>query len=308
MMLLDFELVGAALRLATPLAYVALGALICERAGVINVGAEGIMLMGAAMANISAALTGSLLLGIAAGIAGGLVFGLLLGHIVIHIKADQLVVGIGFNIFALGMSSFCREIFFGVQAGPNASRTPSFPTLDGSWIASIPVIGTILATQTALSLFVLVLPLIIGIALWRTGFGLATRVVGENAKMADMLGISVPGVRLGAFLAGSALIGLGGADLALAEVNYFISNMTAGRGYVALAAVVLGRWNPYATLVICLLLGLTDALQFRFQTLQLSVPPQLWVAMPYIAALLLLLATRGRAIAPADDGKPYSRD
>lgn len=307
-MLLDFELVAAALRLATPLAYVALGALVCERAGVINVGAEGIMLMGAAMANITAALSGSLFLGVIAGIAGGIVFGVLLGHVVVNIKADQLVVGIGFNIFALGMSSFCREVFFGVQAGPNASRTPPFPTLDGSWVASIPVVGTILATQTALSLFVLVLPLFIGVALWRTGFGLATRVVGENARMADMLGISVPGIRLGAFVAGSALIGLGGADLALAEVNYFISNMTAGRGYVALAAVVLGRWNPYATLVICLLLGLTDALQFRFQTLQLSVPPQFWVAMPYIVALLLLLGARGRAIAPADDGRPYTRN
>lgn len=307
-MLLDLDLLAAAIRLATPLAYAALGVLICERAGVLNVGAEGIMLMGAAMANIVAALTGNLALGVLAGIVAGFFCGIVTGAIVINLKADQLVVGIGFNIFAVGMSSFLKEMFFGVHAGPNASRTSPFPVLDGSWLASLPLIGPILAPQTVLSVFVLILPAVIGVALWRTGFGLATRVVGENAQMADTLGISVPRVRLGAFAAGSALIGLGGADLALAEVNYFISNMTAGRGYIALAVVVLGRWNPYPTLFVCLLLGLTDALQFRFQTLQLPVPPQFWVAMPYVVALLLLLSARGRAIAPADDGKPYIRN
>jgi general nucleoside transport system permease protein len=307
-MLFDFGLIASALRLATPLAYVALGALICERAGVINVGVEGLMLMGALAANVVTALTSSFVLGVLAGILAGMIFGLMLAYLTVFIKADQLVVGIGFNIFGLGLSSFCREVIFGVQSGPNASRTEPFPVFDGSWIGSVPVVGPILVSQTILSLGVLIAPLAIGFVLWRTGPGLAARVVGENARMADMLGINVTRTRILAVIIGSGFAGLGGADLALAEVNYFITNMTAGRGYIALAAVVLGRWNPYATLMICLVLGVADASQFRFQTLQLAVPPQLWVSMPYIVALILLLCSRGQAIAPAEDGKPYTRN
>jgi simple sugar transport system permease protein len=307
-MIFDADFVVTAIRLATPLAYAALGGLICERAGVINLGLEGLMLMGAICGNIAAVLTGSLAVGVLAGVLSGLVFGLLIGYIVMEIKADQLVTGIGFNIFALGLSSFFQELFFGSKSGQEAGYTPAFPVLQGNWIAAIPFFGTVVGGQTVLSLAILALPLIIAFVLRRTGIGLAVRVVGENARMADSVGISVPRVRMSAFVTGSAFAGLGGADLALAEVNHFIADMTAGRGYLALTAVILGRWHPLPTLLICLVLGATDALQFRMQTLQLPVVPQLWFSLPYIAALLLLLSAGRRAIAPADDGVPYYRE
>jgi ABC-type uncharacterized transport system permease subunit len=307
-MIFDPEFFATAIRLATPLAYAAIGAMICERAGVINLGTEGLMLMGAICGNIAAVLTSSLLVGVISGILSGVVFGLLIGVIVVKIKADQLVVGIGFNLFALGLSSFFQELFFGSKAGSESGFTRAFPTLGDTWIAGIPIVGTVIGGQTSLSLAILLIPVAIAFLYRRTGLGLAMRVVGENARMADTLGLNVSRVRLSAVMTGSAFAGLAGADLALAEVNHFISDMTAGRGYIALVAVVIGRWKPIPTLLICLVLGAADALQFRLQTLQLPVVPQLWFSLPYIAALILLISFGRNAIAPRDDGIPYYRE
>jgi ABC-type uncharacterized transport system permease subunit len=308
MTIVDADLLAASLRLAAPLYYAALGGIICERAGVLNVGLEGLMLMGAICANVATVVTGSLVLGVAAGIFGGLVCGLFLGELMVRIKTDQLVVGIAFNLFALGFSTFIREVVFGVNAGPNAVRTPPFPALDAAVVAQLPFVGAILARQTILSVLILVLPFVAWYLIHRTHIGLSIRLVGESARTADALGVNVSRLRMGAVVIGSGLAALGGADLALADVNYFITNMTAGRGYMALAAVILGRWDPVLALLICLVLGAADALQFRLQALSLNIIPQLSMMIPYLVALLLMVLWRGEAIAPAEDGKPYFRE
>jgi simple sugar transport system permease protein len=226
----------------------------------------------------------------------------------VRIKADQLVVGIAFNLFALGFSTFIREVVFGVNAGPNAVRTPPFPALDFVCLQHIPVLGAVLKRQTVLSVLILVLPFIAWYLLRRTHLGLSMRLVGESARTADSLGLDVTRLRMGAVIVGSALAALGGANLALADVNYFVSNMTAGRGYMALAAVILGRWNPILALLICLIFGAADAIQFRLQAMSLNIVPQLCMMIPYLVALVLILWSRGYAVAPAEDGKPYYRE
>jgi ABC-type uncharacterized transport system permease subunit len=308
MTIIDTDLLAASLRLAAPLYYAALGGIVCERAGVLNVGLEGLMLMGAICANVATVLTGSLPVGVLAGILGGVVFGFCLGVLMVRIKADQLVVGIAFNLFALGFSTFVREVVFGVNAGPNAVRTPPFPVLDATWLQHIPVLGGIVGRQTVLSILILVLPFVAWYLLRRTHLGLSVRLVGESARTADALGVDVTRLRMGAVILGSALAALGGADLALADVNYFVSNMTAGRGYMALAAVILGRWDPILALLVCLAFGAADAVQFRLQAMSLNIVPQLCMMIPYLVALLLMLLSRGYAIAPAEDGKPYHRE
>lgn len=308
MTIVDADLLAASLRLAAPLYYAALGGIVCERAGVLNVALEGLMLMGAICANVATVLTGSLIIGVAAGILGGLVCGVVLGGLVVQIKTDQLVVGIAFNLFALGFSTFIREVVFGVNAGPNAVRTPPFPALDAAWVAQLPLVGAILTRQTILSVLIIALPFVAWYLLRRTRIGLSTRLVGESARTADALGIDVGRLRMGAVIVGSGLAALGGADLALADVNYFITNMTAGRGYMALAAVILGRWDPILALLVCLVFGAADALQFRLQAMSLNIIPQLCMMISYLVALLLMLLSRGQAIAPAEDGKPYFRE
>jgi ABC-type uncharacterized transport system permease subunit len=309
MTFIDSDLLATSLRLAAPLYYAALGGIICERAGVLNVGLEGLMLMGAICANVATVLSGSLVVGVCAGVLlGGVLFGAGLGVLMVRIKADQLVVGIAFNLFALGFSSFIREVVFGVNAGPNAVRTPPFPTLEFAWLEHIPVLGAALSRQTTLSVLILVLPFIAWYLLRRTHLGLSIRLVGESARTADALGLDVTRLRMGAVIVGCALGALGGVDLALADVNYFVSNMTAGRGYMALAAVILGRWNPILALLICLIFGAADAFQFRLQAMSLNIKPQLCMMIPYLVALILILWSRGHAIAPAEDGKPYYRE
>jgi simple sugar transport system permease protein len=308
MMHVDAELLAASLRLAAPLYYAALGGIVCERAGVLNVGLEGLMLMGAISANVATVLTGSLVLGIVFGVLGGVVFGFALGILMVRIKTDQLVVGIAFNIFALGFSTFIREVIFGVNAGPNAVRTPPFPVLDPAWLGQLPFVGAILSRQTYLSFLILLLPFPAWFLIGHTRLGLTIRLVGESARTADALGVDVARVRMGAVVVGSALAALGGADLALADVNYFVTNMTAGRGYMALAAVILGRWDPVLALLVCLVFGAADATQFRLQAMSLNIVPQLSMMIPYIVALLLMLIFRGQAIPPAEDGKPYYRE
>ena len=195
-----------------------------------------------------------------------------------------------------------------MSAGPNAVRTPPFPVLDFVYLKQIPVLGAVLSRQTVLSVLILILPFIAWLVLKRTHLGLSIRLVGESARTADALGLDVTRLRMGAVIVGCAFGALGGADLALADVNYFVSNMTAGRGYMALAAVILGRWNPVTALLICLIFGAADAVQFRLQAMSLNIVPQLCMMIPYLVALVLIVWARGHVIAPAEDGKPYFRE
>jgi len=296
----DFLL--ATLRAATPLAFCALGVLLSERAGVLNIGVEGAMLAGALAAVMAGVLTGSAWAGLLLACAVGLGAGLILGALTVLLPADQVVVGIAFNLVSLGVTSFIYKVMVarGVQLiGPAAlaSLSSAFPQAraGGVWASISPLTYAALAAAVLMYVF-----------LFRSGPGLLWRSVGESAHAAHAAGIDVFRVRLLALVAGTVLCSLGGAALTVAWVRSFTDNITMGRGFIALAAVYFGRWHPVWALGACVLFGAGEALAFRAQASGMGLNPYYYMMLPYVLTLLAV-AVMGRALGPRDAGKPYVR-
>jgi simple sugar transport system permease protein len=299
----DLNLLGATVRLATPLLFVALGALLCERSGVLNIGVEGIMLAGAFAAALGSILRPSAWVGVEAAMAAGAVCGLLIAWLAVTIKANQIVIGITFNVFSLGLTSFFYTVYF-YRADASIVRTASFERWNIPGLSQLPGVGKILFQQEPLVYVALVLVVAVHGFLFWTAPGLAVRATGEYARAADTAGINVSRVRYLATIVGGVLVALGGAYLVLAEVRTFQPNMTAGRGFIGLAAVVFGTWHPLGAFLATLLFGSAEALQFRLQgTGWLS--PSLMSTFPYVLTILALAGFVGRAQPPAEDGVPY---
>lgn len=300
---------SSALRSATPIYYATLGGVLSERSGVLNIGLEGLMLFGAISGTAVAVKTGNPWLGVLGGFATGVLCGLLLAAILVYLKGDHIVVGIAFNLLALGGSTFVRDWIFGLTAGPNSTKTPEFPIWEVPLLADVPWIGEVLGKQNPLVLLILVLAPLMTVLLYRTSYGLAIRTVGEHARAADTLGIPVERVRFWTVAFGSGLAAVGGAYLPLAEVQMFITNITAGRGYIALAAIILGRWHPLWALAAVMVFGSAEALQFYMQAVGLGAAvPQLPMMLPYIITLAMMLLFYRRIQPPAENGKPYFRE
>lgn len=306
-------LFASTIRAATPLILAALGGIFSERAGVINIALEGIMLTGAFFAMVISYLANQAglpplvcaLLGALGAMAFGLLIALIHAVISIRYRADQVVSGVAINILAVGLTGFLLQRIFNTSG-----NSPSVPNLSAAPIpglANIPVLGPIFFNQPPIVYLALLAVPIAAFVLFRTPFGLRLRAVGEHPKAADTVGIDVFKLRyLGVALSG-LLAGLGGAYLSIGQLNIFAEEMTNGRGFIALAAVIFGKWNPWGALGACLLFGLADAVQISLQNAGVNIPSDFLLMLPYLLTLVALTGFIGRANPPAAAGVPYQK-
>jgi ABC-type uncharacterized transport system permease subunit len=305
-------ILGAMLVYATPLTYAALGGMFSERSGVVNIGLEGMMLMGAFFGAYGADKTGSWGLGILIGIASGCALGLVHAFFAIHLRADQIVGGTAINFIALGITGYLYNDIYGNNGTPD--NLPAIPNVHLGFLSSIPPhgLGNFLETVFGglnlmiwISYGVLILSWLI---LFRTALGLRIRSVGEHPRAADTVGISVYAVRYLSVVTSGGLAAMGGVFLSIGFVNSFGENMTAGRGFIALAALIFGKWRPFGVFGACLLFGFFSALAPQFQNVQSWQTYQyLFEALPYLFTLIAVAGLIGRSIPPAADGKPYRK-
>jgi len=289
-------------RLAVPLLLAALGETVAERAGVINVGMEGMMLAGALAGFTASFAMHSPWAGAAVAALAGAALAALFAALTVGLGADQVVVGTAVNILALGLTG----VFFRAMPQLNGATAASFAPL--SLPFRHPAVVSALFEQNALGWLAWVLVPLVWLLLFRTRRGLRLRATGERPSAADGAGVRVARVRVAATLTGGALAGLAGAYLSLGYTVGFGENMTAGRGFIALAVVILGRWNPFGVAAAALLFGLASALQFQFQATSTRFPYQFFLALPYLLTLFALLGrSRLGAAAPAALGEPYRR-
>lgn len=292
---------AAGVRVATPLLLAATGETVTERAGVINLGLEGLMLAGALAATLGATAAGPWT-GLTVAVLTGMVLAAGFAAVAIGARADQIIAGTALTLGAVGLTGTIYRQAYGT--GGAGLALPTLLPMPIPGLARIPVVGPALFDQPVPTyLALLVLPLVWW-ALFRTRAGLMLRATGESAAMARAVGVRTRLVRTAATIVGGGFAGLAGATLVLAQVGTFAERMTAGRGYVAIAIVVLGRWHPFGVAVASLLFGAATALQYVFQSLGLAVPYQLFLMLPYVLTLLALAGAVGRVRAPADLGKP----
>ena len=293
----------AVLRIATPLILGTLGVLLCERAGVLNLGIEGIMVAGAFTGWLTVYQGGGLWLGVGVAAATGALLGLLHGFLTVTLALSQHVTGLGITLFASSLASYAYRVSF-----PKVDSPPTIQPF--AELAALPI--PVLNQQTALTLLALLLVPAIGYGLYRTPLGLAVRMVGENPAAAEGQGLSVVRLRIGAIVAGSALMGVAGAFLTLAAFNAFYFNMVNGRGWVCVALVVFASWRPGKALLGALLFGVFDALQLRLQQsgaglFGVAVPYQVYLMLPYILSIVALVVMARRAAYPQALMKPYRK-
>lgn len=290
----------ATVRTATPLAFAALGELVAERAGVINLGLEGAIIAGCLGALVASGQGGPLA-GFAGGIAAGVAITAILAAFVIGLRTDQIIAGTAITMLGLGLTGAVYRGVYGAGGAGLAMSTIAPVAIPG--LSAIPILGPALFRQTlpTYALYLLV-PLL---AWWLRGThaGLALRATGETEEAAEAAGVAPRRIRIGALLFAGAMGGLCGATLVIAQVGTFSEGMSAGRGFIAIAIVVLGRWSAFGTALAALLFGAAFALQYLFQALGWSLPYQLFIALPYVLTLTLLALLRGRATAPAGLGR-----
>lgn len=299
--ILSVALFAAAIRMATPLVLAAIGGVFTERAGVINIGMEGMMLFGAFFGVLASHLTGSPWLGLIAGIVVGGLSGWLHAFLSIRYSANQIVSALGINILAMGLTPYLSAIIWGSR-GASGSVT-GLPRWEIPLIKDIPVIGEILGPHAPTVFMMLAIVIIAQIVLFKTKWGLRVRAVGEFAKAAATAGIPVQRTRYICVIISGMLAGLAGVHLSLGHLSMFTWGMTGGRGFIALAVMIFGNWRPYRVLAAGLVFGLADALQIRLQGL--GVPVQFMQMIPYLVTIAVLAGVMGRARPPTDIGKPY---
>ena len=291
---------AAAVRVATPLLFAATGETVAERSGVINLGIEGTMLAGA-LAAAMGAVAGGPWVGMVCATLAGMALATVFALLAIGARADQIITGTAITLAAIGLTGTIYRQAFG--AGGAGLTIPTFGTVAIPGLSRIPVLGPALFEQPAPTyLAIAALPLVWWV-LFRTRLGLALRATGEAAAMAHAAGVRTRLIRAGATIVGGGFAGLGGATLVLAQVGTFAERMTAGRGFLAIAIVVLGRWHPAGVALAALLFGLATALQFLLQALGVNAPYQLFLMLPYLLTLLALAGAVGRVRAPGDLGR-----
>ena len=289
----------ATLRIATPLIFGTLGVLLCERAGVLNLGIEGIMVAGAFAGWLAVYAGAPLWVGVGVAALTGAVFGLLHAFLTVGLALSQHVSGLGITLLATALSYYGYRVSF-----PKVNTPPTItPFAPMDWL-HIPVLGA----QTPLTLLALLLVPLIAWALYRTPVGLAVRMVGENPQAAEGQGVSVAGVRTGAIVAGSALMGVAGSFLTLSAFNAFFFNMVNGRGWICVALVVFASWRPGKALLGALHFAFFDALQLRLQQAgDAALPYQLYLMLPYVLSILALVLVARKASYPQALMKPYRK-
>jgi ABC-type uncharacterized transport system permease subunit len=291
----------ATLRLAVPLAFAALGGLYSERSGVLNIALEGMLLTGAFTSAAATFYTGNPWIGVIAALIAGGIVGLLHAFLCVTLRVDQLVSGLAINLVAAGLTSFLARLIF---SGGSAQQLPGIAAIIIPGFANIPLIGALLQ-QDILVYFLLIIVALTTYILFYTSFGLTLRAVGEYPRAADTAGVSVQTVRYTAVIISGCLASLGGAYLTLVQIKFFAEGMSAGKGFIAIAALIFGRWHPVSTALACLLFGATEALQLRIQALGANIPYQFLVMLPYAIALFALVSKKGKSTPPAALGIAY---
>lgn len=297
-------LFAAMLRFATPLILAALGGLLCERSGVINIGLEGMMLMGAFFGIFGADVGGSWFVGALIGMAGGAALALVHAVFSIQFRADQVVSGTAVNFLAFGITGYVFIAHYGDQGTPGS--VPRVPEVTLPLIEDIPFVGEAIGSASLLTWVGLLLVPVVALFLFRTPNGLRLRSVGEKPRAAESVGVSVVATRYLAVVASGALAGLGGVYLSIALLGSFSQQMTAGRGFIALAAVIFGSWRPLGALAAALLFGFSSALAQRLPEFSESTAV-LFQALPYVLTLIVVAGVIGRSRPPASIGIPWVR-
>jgi simple sugar transport system permease protein len=298
------QVVRSSVLLALPLVFGGLAGLLGERTGVINIAIEGQFITGAFAAALVATVAASVWAGIVAAAIGGLLIASLLAVLAIRYLVDQIVVGVVLIVFALGLTGFLFEQL--MRSEPSRYNQPSrVPTWEVPGLADLPLIGPVLFRTNIFVYLALVLVVAVHFGLFQTRWGLRTRAVGEHPTAADTVGVRVLGLRYRNVLVGGVLAGIGGATFTLEATTNFGKGMTAGLGFIALAAMIFGRWTPVGVLLAALFFGFCRALAFYLGTIASPIPSQFLNMLPYLATIAAVAGLVGRARAPAADGKPY---
>jgi simple sugar transport system permease protein len=296
-------ILASGIRLATPYLYAAIGEAFGQRSGVLNLGVEGQMLLGAFAAFYVALLTGNLWLGVLAAMIVGALMGLAMAFVTVNLHAQQGISGIGFYLFGLGLSDLLFQKMLGT-----VETVKGFSKIYIPLLSDIPGIGEIFFSQNVLVYLAFALVPVGWFVLNKTTLGLKIRAVGENPDAADSLGVSVARVRYFTIILGGTLSGVAGASLSIALLNVFQQNMTSGLGFIAVALVYFGGWRPWGILAGALLFSMVNSLQLWIQVLGVPVPSDIAVMMPYILTILVLVATVSRVRAPSALTKPFERE
>ena len=298
-------LIAATLRAATPLTFAALGGIFSERSGVVNIGLEGMLLMGAFFGFLGADKLGAWEWGIVCGVLAGAGLALVHAFVSIHLRADQIVSGTAVNFLALGITGYMFIEVYSDQGTPGDLST--IPSISLPWVEDISFVGPAIGKLHALIWVAIILVVLTYLVLFRTWIGLRLRSVGEHPRAADTVGISVYGVRYAAVVLSGALAGLGGVYLSNGITHSFNENLSSGRGFIALAAVIFGRWRPFGAFAACLLFGFTEAVALRLPGAYGSDAAwtTLFRALPYVVTLIVVAGVVGRSTPPAAGGRPY---
>lgn len=308
-------LLKLALITATPIALGAYSGILSERAGVVNIAIEGMMLTGAMAAQLVAVYSQNLLLGAVFGLLAGALLAGLHALVSIRFKADQIISGTVINLLAWGITGWVYQRWMTTAGGGTTASAGTFPILPIPLLSQIPFIGDLLFKHQPIVYLMLLLTLLLHYLLFYTPWGLRVRAVGEHPRAADTVGIDVARVRYISVIVGGVVAGLAGVWLTLEQVGVFTLRMSAGRGFIALAAMIFGRWTPFGAFGASLLFGLGTAVQIRTASLTSSaganwlaqIPPQVYQAIPYLLTVIVLAGFGGKAIPPAASGQPYEK-
>jgi simple sugar transport system permease protein len=303
-LLVTADLWRATLEAAALLLLPALGGVISERSGVVNIAMEGMMLTGAFFAVVADLAFHNPWLAALVGIVAGGLMALIHAVVSIRFRADQIVSGIAINIFAAGMTLFLVNRIYGLQDIGHVGQSNLLPYVNIPILDQIPFVGRVLFQQNVVVYAALILLVVVNVVLFRTRLGLRIRAVGEHPQAADTAGINVYAIRYGAVITSGLLSGLAGAFLAIGISNTFVPNMTDGRGYIALAAMIFGKWRPFGAFIACLIFGFGQAVYDANSVIHVS--QYLLSMLPYVLTLIVLAGVVGRSIPPANDGIPYS--
>jgi simple sugar transport system permease protein len=299
--MMNTSLVGA-----TPIALAALCGVISERAAVVNIGIEGIMLVSAMTSVMLATLTHNLYVGLLAGMLAGMLVAALHAVLVIQFKVDQIISGVAVNIVGTGATSFISNRYLQVYTD-QVNNSGIFPNIPIPFLVKIPILGPAVFENNIIVYIMLILVAVIFVLLFYTRWGLRTRAVGEHPKAADTLGINVYMVRYVNVILGGLIAGIGGAYFTIGSVGRFDKIMTAGKGFIGLAAMIFGNWNPLGALGSSLIFGFADSLQIKMQILDIPIPTEFLQMAPYIVTIIALAGLVGRVHTPAADGSPYEK-
>ena len=304
----DTELVRSTLRMAVPLILAALGGLLCERAGVVNIALEGMMLAGAFFGMLGSFYTGNAWAGALIGMLVGGLMGVIHAFLTQRMKMNHIVSGVAINIFALGITTYLlRQIFQHAGGSPSVNGLSSWSL---GFVKNIPFIGPVIADQNPLFYLAIILTAAISYILFRTPVGLRIRAIGENPDAASTAGVNIARLRYAAVIASGLLGGLSGVYLSLGQLSMFTEGMSGGRGFIALAAMIFGKWKPWGAAGAAVFFGFFDALQMRLQGQSIgsfTIPSEFMLMLPYLLTIVALAGFIGRAIPPAALGQVDDR-